>query len=128
MRSYLEELSRHLGDTLRDIRPIAVKVHAEEVHLPTEQAIPLGLIVNELVRNALKHAFPGDRGGTIAVKLFRDSSLVLTVADDGVGCPPDKNGGIGSRLTELLAKQLGATLTRENYAPGCKVRVVLPDV
>ncbi|MER8473853.1 ATP-binding protein [Mesorhizobium sp. M1328] len=90
MRSYIEELCGHLGDTLRDIRPIAVKVDAEEVNLPTEQAIPLGLIVNELVTNALKHAFPGDRGGTIAVKLFRDPSLVLTVADDGVGCHPTK--------------------------------------
>ena len=43
MRSYLEELCRHLGDSLRDVRPIAVKVESDDVHLRTEQAVPLGL-------------------------------------------------------------------------------------
>jgi len=123
MRPYLEKLCMHLGDTLRDVRPIAVKVEAEDVHLPTEQAVPLGLIVNELVTNALKHAFPDDRSGKVGVVLKRGSSLHLLVEDNGVGCPRHKNERLGSRLTRLLAEQLGAKLAWEEASPGCRVRV-----
>jgi two-component sensor histidine kinase len=106
MRSYLEELCRHLGDSLRDVRPIAVKVESDDVHLRTEQAVPLGLIANELVTNALKHAFPEDRSGAVRVVLSKTNSLALTVEDNGVGCPTDKQEHIGSRLTRLLAEQM----------------------
>ena len=120
MRPYLEKLCmRHP----RDVRPIAVKVDAEDVRLPTEQAVPLGLIVNELVTNALKHAFPDDRSGTVRVVLERGSSLHLLVEDNGVGCPLKKNERLGSRLTRLLAEQLGAKLAWEEASPGCRVRV-----
>jgi two-component system, sensor histidine kinase PdtaS len=128
MRAYLEKLCGHLGDTLRDIRPIAVRVDADEIHLPTEQAVPIGLIVNEIVTNALKHAFPDNRAGSVKVALRQHPSLTLTVADDGIGCSAGKREGIGSRLMQLFAKQLGATITWEDAAPGCRVRVVLaPD-
>jgi len=123
MRPYLEKLCMHLVDTLRDVRPIAVKVEAEDVHLPTEQAVPLGLIVNELVTNALKHAFPDDRSGKVGVVPKRGSFLHLLVEDNGVGCPLHKNERLGSRLTRLLAEQLGAKLAWEEASPGCRVRV-----
>lgn len=123
MRPYLEKLCTHLGDSLRELRPIAVKVEADEVHLSTEQAVPLGLIANELVTNALKHAFPDDRSGAIRVVLKRGSSLDLVVEDNGVGCPINKNERLGSRLTGLLAEQLGAKLVWEEASPGCRVRV-----
>jgi len=123
MRPYLEKLCAHLGDSLRDVRPIAVKVEADDVHLPTEQAVPLGLIANELVTNALKHAFPDDRSGIIRLVLKRGSSLDLVVEDNGVGCPLHKNERLGSRLTRLLAEQLGAKLAWEEASPGCRVRV-----
>lgn len=53
MRTYLERLSAHLGDAFRELRPIAVKVTSPQLYLPPEQAIPLGLIANELVTNSL---------------------------------------------------------------------------
>lgn len=127
MRHYLETLCNHLGDMFREVTPIAVKVDADDVHLRTEQAIPLGLIVNELVTNSLKHAFPIDRAGTVTVALRSGSSLTLTVEDNGAGCPVDKQERLGSRLTRLLAQQLGATIAWEEAAPGCRVRLVLPD-
>lgn len=125
MRYYLEELCSHLGDALREVRPIAVRVHADEIFLSIEQAIPIGLIVNELVTNALKHAFPEDRGGVVEVALTQGSPITLTVADDGVGCAVNKTERLGSRLTRLLAQQLGATIVWEDANPGCKVRVVV---
>src|SRR5206468_10226684 len=116
----------HLGDALRDVRAIAVKVEADEVNLRTEQAIPLGLIVNELVTNALKHAFPDDRSGTVAITLRNTKpSLTLIVEDNGIGCPPTREERLGSRLTRLLAQQLGATVTWERGEPGCRVRAML---
>lgn len=127
MRGYLETLCSHLGDSLRDVRPIAVRAEADEVYLKTEHAIPIGLIINELVTNALKHAFPGERAGTVTVSLRKEpSSLVLVVEDNGIGCSQDKREGIGSRLTRLFIEQLGATVTSEDARPGYRVRCVLP--
>lgn len=128
MRPYLEKLCSHLGDSLREVRPIAVAVDVEDVHLRTEQAVPLGLVVNELVTNAFKHGFPEERSGTVHVILKysvaeNTSSLLLTVEDDGVGCPAQKQERLGSRLTRLLAAQLGATLSWEDGQPGCRVRL-----
>lgn len=123
MRPYLEKLCGHLGDALRDVRPVAVQVEAQDVLLPTQQAIALGLIVNELVTNALKHAFPGDRSGTVRVALKDTSPLALIVEDNGVGLTADRREGLGSRLTRLLAEQLGATVSWENTNPGAQVRV-----
>ena len=124
MAAYLGNLCGHLGDGLRDLRPIAVRVDAAEVYLPAEQAAPLGLIVNELVTNALKHAFPQDRAGTIDVSLKAEGALTLCVKDNGIGCPIDRREGLGSRLTRLLAQQLGAQIVSEPCDVGCEVRVV----
>src|SRR5215471_2008641 len=123
MRAYLEELCGHLGDSLRDVRPIAVNVDSDDVHLRTEQAVPLGLIANELVTNALKHAFPDERSGAVRVVLRKTHPLVLMVEDNGVGCPPDKQERIGSRLIRLLAEQLKAKLAWEDIGQGCRVRL-----
>jgi len=127
MRGYLETLCSHLGDSLRDVRPIAVRAEADEVYLRTEHAIPLGLIVNELVTNALKHAFPDGRDGVVTVVLKNEPpSLALIVQDNGIGCPAGKEEHIGSRLMRLFVQQLGATIVWEDARPGCRVRCVLP--
>jgi two-component system, sensor histidine kinase PdtaS len=123
MSAYLEKLCEHLADALRDVRPIAVRVDAIKVHLPTEQAVPVGLIVNELVTNAMKHAFPDDRAGTIHVTLSLQSGLTLLVRDDGVGCCMDGRTGMGMRLVRLLAQQLGARIAWEQREGGCEVSI-----
>jgi two-component system, sensor histidine kinase PdtaS len=122
MCTYLQQLCAHLADALRDVRPIAVNVEATELYLPSEQAVPLGLIVNELVTNSLKHAFPGDLPGMVHVALSAQASVVLVVRDDGIGCPIPKEG-TGARLTRLLAQQLGGTIAWEPCEKGCLVRV-----
>jgi len=105
---------------------IALEVNAAEVVLNVEQAIPLGLIVNELVINALKHAFPQNRSGRIAVSLMytpasarglepvHEDTVRLRVEDDGVGLAPDVDisqvQSMGFNLVNLLVQQLHGDL------------------
>lgn len=89
------------------------------VELGLDQAVPCGLIVNELVSNAFKHAFPGERGGEIRVELraATEGNLSLVVADDGVGLPSGldwrRSDTLGLHLVAGLAQQLGAAIEAE---------------
>jgi PAS domain S-box-containing protein len=102
---------------------IALSVKAEQVLFPINAAIPCGLIVNELISNALKHAFPGDRRGEIRVRLFSepDGATALSVADDGIGIPDGVNLGktstLGLQLVSLLADQLGGKIAMRRSDP-----------
>lgn len=84
--------------------------------LSVERAIPCALVLNELITNAFKHAFPGGRTGSVCVSLREPTPgrIVLVVADDGVGIPPELDlggdGFLGWRLIESLAEQLDARL------------------
>jgi two-component sensor histidine kinase len=127
IKAYLTDLCSHFNESLRDIRPIAVEVDIDEASLQANDAQPIGLIVNELVTNALKHAFPDERVGVVRVTMRNGPPRVLTVEDNGVGFESIESGGIGSRLTGLLVKQLGGTITWEPANPGCRVRVVLGE-
>jgi two-component sensor histidine kinase len=127
MREYLEDVCRRLGEALRGAREIAVRVECENVIIDSRQAIRIGLMVNELATNALKHAFPEDRAGTIQVRLHRQlTDLTVVVEDDGVGCPEDVQVGLGSRLVTLLAEQSGGVIKREAANPGCRVVITIP--
>lgn len=118
---YITELCQKLGDTLRGVRPIAVIVEAEHVELPAERAVPIGIIVNELVTNSLKYAFPEDRNGIIEVGIRNeDTDVVVRVADNGVGCVKEPRG-VGSTLVQLMANQLHGSIEREDASPGCRV-------
>jgi PAS domain S-box-containing protein len=102
---------------------IALSVDAAQVFLPINAAIPCGLVVNELISNALKHAFPGERRGEISVKLADDASggAMLSVRDNGVGIPEDldmsKAGTLGLQLITLLAEQLGGKIAIRRSNP-----------
>jgi two-component sensor histidine kinase len=93
---------------------VVVELQLIDVELAPERAIPCGLLVSELVTNALKHAFPGERRGLLQVLLERASEtrLRLTVKDDGVGLTRDFPGGaeatLGLDLVAIFAKQLEA--------------------
>jgi PAS domain S-box-containing protein len=129
---YLDRLCAHL---LRAVGHHAGRVTLERrggaVELGLDQAVPCGLIVSELVSNALKHAFPEDRAGRIVIDVSRSDALHLSliVADDGVGLPPDPGATgtstLGLRLVRILAAQLKGTLT-EVPRPGASFRIVFP--
>mgnify|MGYP000892856957 CR=1 FL=1 len=104
-----------------DEREVKSEIVVEDIHLPINSLIPCALIVNELVSNAIKHAFPPDRPrqvpGKILVALQRGSggSLVLTVKDNGVGLPEGfdirRKASLGLRLVHVLARQLNGSLS-----------------
>ena len=116
--AYVEDLCRQL---LRSFGPTVARVKLETriapIGLPLEQAVPCGLIINELVSNALKHAFPDERSGRITVQLdpAMGQVFVLRVSDDGVGLPPDldpeRTSTLGLQLVFNLTGQLHGHLT-----------------
>ena len=107
-------------------RNIAVAVNAEAISVAAAKAVPLALIVNELVTNAYKHAFPDGRGGTVRVALRAQEPpwLVLSVTDDGIGMhgdvPPES---VGQTLIKILAAQIGAQVSRNASGAGTSVHL-----
>jgi PAS domain S-box-containing protein len=103
-----------------DLKKVAFQLCADEVFLNLDTAIPCALVINELVSNALKHAFPQGRHGTLAIDLHADAEqrLNLQVRDDGVGLPPHvdvrKSPSLGLQLVCALADQLDANLEVRN--------------
>lgn len=97
-------------------RGIIFETHIDDVSLEIDRAVPFGLLLNELISNALKHAFPGNRAGTIRIELTtpEPNQLILTVSDDGVGFPAgvdiQQPTSMGLQLVNGLAWQLDATL------------------
>ena len=86
MQEHLKALCGSLEEALCSHRPVRLIVNAEPVVLPPDKALPVGLILNELVTNALKYAFP-DGPGLVQVQFGKQgNTLCLSVADDGVGC------------------------------------------
>jgi two-component system, sensor histidine kinase PdtaS len=104
---------------------VAVILDLVEVELAPERAIPCGLLVSELVTNALKHAFPDQRKGSLHVQLERlpRARLRLTVKDDGIGLtrefPPGRDASLGLDLVAIFAKQLEAEVVVEREAGTC---------
>ncbi len=129
--TYLDDLCRDLVASVdrNGGRAIALETDIESVRLPTDRAIPIGLIVNELVTNAVKYAFPARAKGTVIVTLKRvPGELRLTVADDGSGFDPRRaDSGLGGRLVEGFAHQLGGRVERESGSQGTTVRLILPS-
>jgi len=131
---YLKDLCNALSDALLLRGGVTLGCDADAAHIPRDHAVSIGLVVNELVTNAAKHAFAGRETGTIRVswKHKAEGGWRLTVADDGVGMPPGprpkrKDGGLGQRLIEAFAKQAGGTLTTASDAHGTRVTMDVPD-
>jgi PAS domain S-box-containing protein len=106
---YLDNLANRLLHSYQvDSDRVRLNLHSEQVFLNINTAIPCGLIVNELISNALKHAFPNGRRGEVAVELRRNESgeFLLRVSDDGVGFPK----ALDFRRTETLGMQIVVTL------------------
>jgi two-component system, sensor histidine kinase PdtaS len=127
---FLKELCDDIV-TSWDARNVECRVDAINLTLPADKAIPLALVANELISNALEHAFAGQRQGTVKVGLGRDgSAITLTVSDDGAGLPDgfdaENSQSLGLRIIRSLALQLGGRFEAMSEK-GATFRVVIPD-
>ena len=130
--SYLREV---INDLEASVAPCTIQLEApEEIQFAADRAILIALVVNELILNAGKYAYPNSSGGSIWIRLHRiDSNFVsVSVRDEGVGLPagfdPTTSKRLGSRLINALAKQLGADLTRPFSAVGTNFTLRIPLV
>jgi len=135
MADYLGELLSNLEQGYASNDRIVMDIHVSGVSLSINASIPCGLIISELVSNALKYAFPDERRGTISVEMGKteDGFISLTVADNGVGLnrsfedlSSNDSGSLGLTLVRLLAEQLGGSVlvSAEN---GTCYRFKFPD-
>ncbi len=108
--SYLEDICANLESSLLSESKIALVRDLEAAELHIHQAVPLGLIVNEVVTNAAKYAFAPGQTGEITVRFHtRGDRAVLTLSDNGRGATSPKPG-VGTKLIKSLAQQIGARL------------------
>ncbi len=127
LSSYVRDLVRMVEAAIGQPGRVRVRVEAQPVSLGVDQAIPCGLLLNELLTNALKHAFPQDRRGQVDVKVNRvgDRSVMVEVRDDGVGLPASLDLSapvtLGMAMVQKLSQQLEAELFVDRE-PGARVR------
>jgi two-component sensor histidine kinase len=115
--SYTQSLINELFNIYGGWERVCCELEISQVFMPVDQAIPFGLVVYELASNALKHAFPQGRSGTLWVKLHehQTNELTLTIADDGVGLPAgfdlEQAHSLGLSLVHSLVQQLKGTVS-----------------
>jgi len=135
LSDYLKRLVNHLQDVFNTRANIRIVLELDKVELDINQAVPCSLILNELITNAFKHAFPGRIQGTIQIKLhlLNDREAFLEVRDNGVGFSADSDPGkpasLGLMLVQrLLKKQLKGSLNVASEAGATfTLRWPLPD-
>jgi two-component sensor histidine kinase len=129
LRPYFTALCESIGASMiRDHNQLSLDVSVDDSTTAADVSVSLGLIVTELVINALKHAFPGDRPGAIKVDYrSHGPNWTLSVTDNGVGMPADAASakpGLGTSIVQALTAQLHAHVTVANASPGTSVSVV----
>ena len=131
LSAYFTSLCRSIGASMiRNHKQVSLEVAVEQATTTADVSVSLGLIVTELVINALKHAFPDNRTGviTVAYRTGRDNNgWTLSVDDDGVGMPKDAEkavSGLGTGIVLALAKQLKARVVVTDNLPGTAVSVI----
>lgn len=117
MKDYLLNLSESILDSFGAEKQIELHLAMDKLDLDIDTAVPLGLIINELLTNAIKYAFPKEEKGTITIKLEKQNTnfLHLEVADNGVGKSGITHGtGFGGQLVSLLTQQLNGIMTEKS--------------
>lgn len=128
MPEYIDELVSYLKDSCGLDSRIFFEKQIDDLYLDVAQAVPLGLILNEAITNAIKYAYPRDASGIIYISMVEgsDCEVELIIGDNGPGLPtgfdPAKSGSLGVNLMKGLSKQLGGTLDIANEQ-GCMITV-----
>lgn len=127
MRDYLGALTSQLQSALFDEKGVQITLSTEELMMPRDRALAIGLVMNEIVTNAAKHAFDMDSAGTIEIVFTARSEddWCLSICDDGRGMGEDvtvarANAGLGSRLIDAFTRKAGGHLSVEPRERGTK--------
>lgn len=125
---FVAELLSDLDAGMADDR-VRIGTEVEPIPLPASMAAPLALMIHELTANALRHGFPGGRGGTVTITARRVApGMHLEVCDDGIGlsASPPNEAGFGRSLVEMVTRQLRGTVRWTDGNPGTKVVIDVP--
>ncbi|MEO7049033.1 MAG: sensor histidine kinase, partial [Ferruginibacter sp.] len=120
MACYIPEMVNNLKSGFADMRNIIFQLDVDEISLDVSQAVPVGLILNEAITNAVKYAFPQNRKGIIQVlfKKMEHEKVMLKIMDNGIGISNEMKAGeyksLGTQLIKIFAEQLEAELRIEN--------------
>lgn len=116
MKDYFLNLSESILDSFGAEKRVTIECAMDQLDVDIDTAVPLGLIVNELLTNTLKYAFPESQHGNVQIKLQKqpDGGLQLQVSDNGIGKSSITQGtGFGGQLVALLTQQLGGSMHEE---------------
>lgn len=128
LRAYFTQLSRSLGASMiADPDRLSIQVTVDDSVVDADVSVSMGLIVTELVINALKHAFPDERNGVIVID-YRSSGndWTLSIADNGIGVPRGNDApkaGLGTGIVEALVKNLNGEIELSDAGPGAVVTI-----
>jgi len=133
LRPYFAALCRSIGASMiRDRDQLSLEVRSDESKVSADVSVSLGLIVTELVINALKHAFPDNRHGKIVVEYRTDGAAwTLSVVDNGIGMPKGAEtpkAGLGTSIVQALTQQLRAHIEVADSNPGTSVSVFHSEI
>lgn len=130
---FIKDLIGHLQQSYgNDGAPIKFHTDISDISLTIEKSIPCGLIINELLSNVLKHAFPEGRGGGVHIRAVTEGDrIVLTVQDDGIGFPAAVDfrnpQSLGLELVNLLVGQINGTIDMQGER-GTGFRIAFPSI
>ena len=130
LKAYAEELANSIGSSRGQEGKIAIRIDGQELRYDIDRAIPVGLILVELVTNAFKYAFQGRSRGIVRVSIDRDPDRdSICVEDDGVGMTTDGLDGktLGLSLVDMLSKQLGGRIELSSSGAGTSWRLIIPS-
>lgn len=132
MDSYLSTLIAELDHSMKQAdRRLEIRVDIDRFSVGTDKAVSVGMIVTELLTNAFKYAYPGDRSGEVRVtaRRFETGHVLLSVEDDGVGWTgkgKPQGTGLGTRIIEAMAHSLGSSIRYEDQPKGTRAHIDLP--
>ena len=121
LSNYVHELVNYLKEALAPVNPIQFDLNFAPLHIGIAQAVPIGLILNEAITNAIKYAFPDGRQGIITIDLHKQQEgiYLLRIKDNGVGMPAsfdwNKSKSLGFTLMQTMAEQIAASFTVNSF-------------
>lgn len=129
-KNYLGDLSQSIYASFDSPNNIQIETNSEEIYFSVETAVPLGLIINEIITNSLKHGFTDTtKGGFVRVQLsHQDGVYTLLIGDNGVGFKESfRSKSLGLKLIKNLSIQLEASVERISDKPGTTYKIIFED-